>query len=81
MPSAGHSGRGQPPASDCARPRHLLRSKLLLNLLVESGPFGLDLSKPARELNEMGRIDVETQPGTFTEFIVTLPRGNGITVD
>jgi signal transduction histidine kinase len=26
-----------------------------------------------------GRIDVETQPGTFSEFIVTLPRGNGDT--
>ena len=24
-----------------------------------------------------GRIDVETEPGTFTEFIITLPRGNG----
>ena len=24
-----------------------------------------------------GRIDVETEPGVFTEFIVTLPRGNG----
>jgi signal transduction histidine kinase len=23
-----------------------------------------------------GRIDVETEPGVFTEFIVTLPRGN-----
>jgi signal transduction histidine kinase len=26
-----------------------------------------------------GRIDVETELGTFTEFIVTLPRGNGNT--
>lgn len=24
-----------------------------------------------------GRIDVETEPGTFTEFIITLPRGTG----
>jgi two-component system, NtrC family, sensor kinase len=24
-----------------------------------------------------GRIDVETEPGVFTEFIITLPRGNG----
>jgi hypothetical protein len=24
-----------------------------------------------------GRIDVETKPGAFTEFIITLPRGNG----
>jgi signal transduction histidine kinase len=24
-----------------------------------------------------GRIDVETEPGGFTEFIVTLPRGSG----
>jgi signal transduction histidine kinase len=24
-----------------------------------------------------GRIDVETEPGTFTEFIITLPRGEG----
>jgi signal transduction histidine kinase len=23
-----------------------------------------------------GRIDVQTEPGAFTEFIVTLPRGN-----
>lgn len=26
-----------------------------------------------------GRINVETEPGTFTEFIITLPRGNGST--
>jgi signal transduction histidine kinase len=24
-----------------------------------------------------GRIDVETEPGAFTEFIITLPRDNG----
>ena len=24
-----------------------------------------------------GRIEVETEPGAFTEFIVTLPRGSG----
>jgi signal transduction histidine kinase len=23
-----------------------------------------------------GRIDVETEPGAFTEFIITLPRSN-----
>jgi hypothetical protein len=27
-----------------------------------------------------GRIDVETEPGVFTEFIITLPR-NGSTVN
>jgi signal transduction histidine kinase len=24
-----------------------------------------------------GKIDVDTEPGAFTEFIVTLPRDNG----
>jgi signal transduction histidine kinase len=24
-----------------------------------------------------GRIDVETEPGVFTEFIIILPRGEG----
>jgi signal transduction histidine kinase len=27
-----------------------------------------------------GRIDVETEPGAFTEFIITLPRGNSAAI-
>lgn len=42
---------------------------------------GLDLSMTHDIIVKQhgGRIDVETEPGTFTEFIITLPRANGNT--
>jgi signal transduction histidine kinase len=47
----------------------------------EGTGLGLSITHDIIVKQHGGRIDVETEPGTFTEFIVTLPRHNGATVD
>jgi two-component system, NtrC family, sensor kinase len=42
----------------------------------EGTGLGLSITHDIIVKQHGGRIDVETEPGTFTEFIVTLPRGN-----
>ena len=43
----------------------------------EGTELGLSMAHDIIVKQHGGRIDVETEPGAFTEFIVTLPRGNG----
>jgi len=43
----------------------------------EGTGLGLSMTHDIIVKQHGGRIDVETEPGTFTEFIITLPRGNG----
>lgn len=43
----------------------------------EGTGLGLSMSHDIVVKQHGGRIDVETEPGAFTEFIITLPRGNG----
>jgi signal transduction histidine kinase len=45
----------------------------------EGTGLGLSMTHDIVVKQHGGRIDVVTEPGTFTEFIVTLPRGNGNT--
>jgi len=45
----------------------------------EGTGLGLSITHDIIVKQHGGRIDVETEPGTFTEFIITLPRGNGST--
>jgi hypothetical protein len=40
----------------------------------------MTLAQQAVPLIHGGRIDVETEPGAFTEFTITLARGNGAAV-
>ncbi|WP_063994370.1 sensor histidine kinase [Bradyrhizobium sp.] len=44
----------------------------------EGTGLGLSMSHDIVVKQHGGRIDVETEPGAFTEFIVTLPRDNGV---
>ena len=44
----------------------------------EGTGLGLSMTHDIIVKQHGGRIDVETEPGTFTEFTITLPRGNGI---
>ena len=41
----------------------------------EGTGLGLSMSHDIIVKQHGGRIDVETEPGAFTEFIITLPRG------
>jgi two-component system, NtrC family, sensor kinase len=43
----------------------------------EGTGLGLSMTHDIVVKQHGGRIDVETEPGAFTEFIITLPRGNG----
>jgi two-component system NtrC family sensor kinase len=43
----------------------------------EGTGLGLSMTHDIVVKQHGGRIDVETDPGTFTEFIITLPRRNG----
>jgi signal transduction histidine kinase len=43
----------------------------------EGTGLGLSMSHDIVVKQHGGRIDVETEPGAFTEFTVTLPRDNG----
>jgi GAF domain-containing protein len=45
----------------------------------EGTGLGLSMTHDIIVKQHGGRIDVETEPGVFTEFIITLPRDNGIT--
>ena len=47
----------------------------------EGTGLGLSMTHDIIVKQHGGRIDVETEPGAFTEFIITLPRGNGAAVD
>ena len=40
----------------------------------EGTGLGLSMSHDIVVKQHQGRIDVETEPGSFTEFIITLPR-------
>jgi signal transduction histidine kinase/putative methionine-R-sulfoxide reductase with GAF domain len=42
----------------------------------EGTGLGLSMTHDIIVKQHAGRIDVETEPGVFTEFIITLPRGN-----
>ena len=42
----------------------------------EGTGLGLSMTHDIVVKQHGGRIDVETEPGAFTEFIITLPRGN-----
>jgi len=44
----------------------------------EGTGLGLSMTHDIIVKQHSGRIDVETEPGAFTEFIITLPRDNGI---
>jgi two-component system, NtrC family, sensor kinase len=44
----------------------------------EGTGLGLSMTHDIIVKQHGGRIDVETEPGVFTEFIITLPRDNGI---
>jgi signal transduction histidine kinase len=44
----------------------------------EGTGLGLSMTYDIIVKQHGGRIDVETEPGVFTEFIITLPRDNGI---
>jgi signal transduction histidine kinase len=41
----------------------------------EGTGLGLSMTHDIIVKQHGGRIDVETRPGEFTEFIITLPRG------
>jgi signal transduction histidine kinase len=43
----------------------------------EGTGLGLSMTHDIIVKQHGGRIDVETEVGAFTEFIITLPRGNG----
>jgi two-component system NtrC family sensor kinase len=43
----------------------------------EGTGLGLSMAHDIIVKQHGGRIDVETEPGAFTEFVITLPRGNG----
>jgi signal transduction histidine kinase len=43
----------------------------------EGTGLGLSMTHDIVVKQHGGRIDVETEPGAYTEFIITLPRGNG----
>jgi two-component system, NtrC family, sensor kinase len=43
----------------------------------EGTGLGLSMTHDIIIKQHGGRIDVETEPGVFTEFIIILPRGNG----
>jgi len=45
----------------------------------EGTGLGLSMTHDIIVKQHGGRIDVETEPGAFTEFVITLPRGNGNT--
>jgi two-component system, NtrC family, sensor kinase len=45
----------------------------------EGTGLGLSMAHDIVVKQHGGRIDVETEPGSFTEFIITLPRANGTT--
>jgi len=45
----------------------------------EGTGLGLSMTHDIIVKQHGGRIDVETEPGAFTEFIITLPRDNGNT--
>jgi two-component system NtrC family sensor kinase len=47
---------------------------------TEGTRLGLSMTHDIIVKQHGGRIDVETEAGAFTEFIVTLPRGNGTRV-
>jgi two-component system, NtrC family, sensor kinase len=47
----------------------------------EGTGLGLSMTHDIIVKQHGGRIDVETEPGVFTEIIITLPRGNGTVVD
>jgi signal transduction histidine kinase len=43
----------------------------------EGTGLGLSMTHDIIVKQHGGRIDVETEPGVFTEIIITLPRDNG----
>jgi two-component system, NtrC family, sensor kinase len=43
----------------------------------EGTGLGLSMTHDIIVKQHGGRIDVETEPNVFTEFIITLPRDNG----
>jgi len=43
----------------------------------EGTGLGLSMTHDIIVKQHGGRIDVDTEPGAFTEFIITLPRDNG----
>jgi two-component system NtrC family sensor kinase len=45
----------------------------------EGTGLGLSITHDIIVKQHRGRIDVQTEPGSFTEFIITLPRDNGTT--
>ena len=45
-------------------------------LEAENAVLRHQLNVLRRRLHGRVRLDVETEPGEFTEFIITLPRGN-----
>jgi signal transduction histidine kinase len=47
----------------------------------EGTGLGLSMTHDIIVKQHGGRIDVETEPGMFTEFVITLPRDNGAVVD
>jgi two-component system, NtrC family, sensor kinase len=46
----------------------------------EGTGLGLSMTHEIIVKQHGGRIDVDTEPGVFTEFIITLPRDNGIAI-
>jgi two-component system, NtrC family, sensor kinase len=46
----------------------------------EGTGLGLSMTHDIIVKQHGGRIDVDTEPGVFTEFIITLPRDNGIAI-
>lgn len=46
----------------------------------EGTGLGLSMTHDIIVKQHGGRIDVETEPGSFAEFIITLPRGNGAAI-
>ena len=47
----------------------------------EGTGLGLSMTHDIIVKQHGGRIDVDTEPGVFTEFIITLPRDNGADID
>jgi signal transduction histidine kinase len=46
----------------------------------EGTGLGLSMTHDITVKQHGGRIDVETEPGVFTEVVITLPRGTGAAI-